>query len=168
MTRASRLDPVLTMAEQAERRAGEQLARAEENVRQLGLKLEELERYEREYRGILRQRAAEGIGAAGLRDFHVFLARLGEAVWQQGVLLERARTERDAERDRWRAAAQRVRAVGIVIEHAETEARREHERREQAETDERAQRAFLAMAAARAAVPAVRDADESPLREWGA
>lgn len=167
MTRLSRLDPVLEVAERAERRAGENLARAEEKLRQLGLKLEELERYEREYREALRQRAAAGIGAAGLRDYHLFLARLGDAVAQQGILLERARAERDAERERWQAAAQRVRVVGVVIERAGAEVRREHERREQAESDERAQRAFMARAAARSAA-AARDAGESTAREHDA
>ncbi|MGH8188717.1 MAG: flagellar FliJ family protein, partial [Steroidobacteraceae bacterium] len=75
-----------------------------------------------------------------LRDYQVFLARLVEAIRQQHAIVQRVRAERDAERLRWQEAAKRAKALGHVVEQWQTEERRSFERREQHESDERAQR----------------------------
>jgi flagellar FliJ protein len=100
----------------------------------------ELKHYREEYERQFAARAGLGMGATALRDYQVFLARLSEAIRQQTDLAARARTERDAERARWQEAAVRAKAVDHVIERWRLEERRVLERKEQRESDERAQR----------------------------
>jgi flagellar FliJ protein len=142
MKRGKRLEPVRDLALEAERVAARRLAETEREAAESQQRLAQLEHYEREYRAGLQQRVADGIGAAGLRDYQAFLARLGEAVAQQRTVLAQAVGERDAARERWLASTTRRRSVGKVIEQAEAADRRASERREQRELDERALQNF--------------------------
>ncbi len=126
--------------EDDERRRAEKLAVSERRVIECEAKLAELEGYRLSYGQQFSVRAGAGIGGAGLRDFQTFLARLEEAVRQQIQIVQRARVERDSERNRWQGAASRAKAVGGVVKRWQNEDLREMERREQNESDERSQR----------------------------
>jgi flagellar protein FliJ len=138
--RAKRLEPVQNLVEDAERRLAQSLANFERRVAQNEAKLAELERYRGEYEKQLAQRAAQGIAATDLRDYQAFLARLEEAIRQQHALTQRSCAERDVERKRWQETAIRAKALGHVVERWQSEERKSMERREQRDTDERAQR----------------------------
>ena len=140
MTRAKRMKPVQNLYDDSERRLALGLATIERRVAEAEAKLQELERYRSEYDKQFAQRAGGGIGATALRDYQVFLARLSDAIKQQQAVVKRAQSERDAERLRWQEAAKRARALGHVVEQWQTEERRASDRREQHESDERAQR----------------------------
>jgi flagellar protein FliJ len=140
MTRAKRLQPVQDLVDDTQRRLAASLATAERRLSESEAKLQELERYRSEYEQQFSQSAGRGIGAAALRDYQAFLARLGEAIRQQDALVQRVRSDRDAERLRWQDAAKRARALGHVVEQWQNEELRTADRREQRETDERAQR----------------------------
>jgi flagellar protein FliJ len=140
VTRAKRMKPVQNLVDENERRLAQSFAASERKVVEAEGKLQELERYRSEYEKQFSQRAGRGIGAVDLRDYQVFLARLSEAIRQQQAIVQRVRTERDAERLRWQEAAKRAKALGHVVEQWQTEERRTIERREQHESDERAQR----------------------------
>lgn len=140
MTRAKRLEPVQDFAADAGRRLAQSLAGFERRLSESETKLLELERYLSEYERQFSERAGRGIGVTDLRDYQAFLARLVEAIRQQRALVYRARAERDAERLRWQDAAKRAKALDHVVGQWQAEERRTLERREQNETDERAQR----------------------------
>jgi flagellar protein FliJ len=143
MHRSERLNPVLELASDAERKAAGALAIAEGRVVEAERKHAELERYALEYRAALKRKTATGIDAVQLRAFHGFIGRLGDAIFQQGAAVKRAHEERDMYRLRWMDANRRARAVGKAIEVANTQERHVQNRREQGEYDERAQRAFI-------------------------
>jgi|ADGO01.1.fsa_nt_gi flagellar FliJ protein len=140
MTRAQRLQPVQRLADETERRLAQSLAAFERRVAEAEAKLSELTRYRQEYENQFSVRAGFGISAPELRDYQAFLARLTEAIRQQGSVVQRARIERDLERTRWQDAAKRAKAVDHVIERWQNEERRALDRRDQRESDERAQR----------------------------
>lgn len=140
MTRAKRLEPVQNLIDDAERRLALSLVAFERCVVESETKLQELERYRGEYERQFSQRAGKGIGATDLRDYQVFLSRLAEAIRQQQSIVQRALAERDAERQRWQDAAKRSKALSHVVEKWQTEERQTYDRREQRESDERAQR----------------------------
>jgi len=142
MKRAQRLKMVQNVVEDQERRRAEQLARTEKRVSECEFRLSELETYQANYSREFASRASNGIGAAGLRDYQTFLARLSEAVRQQTQALFRVRAERDAERKIWQSAAQRAEALSRIVKRWQTEEQRTFERHEQRESDERAQRSF--------------------------
>ena len=134
------MKPVQNLYDDTERRLAVALAGVEKKVADAEAKLQELERYRTDYEGQFRQRAGRGIGVTDLRDYQAFLARLSDAIRQQQAVVKRAQSERDAERQRWQEAAQRAKALGHVVEQWQTEERRASDRREQRESDERAQR----------------------------
>lgn len=140
MKRAQRLEVVQRTVDEAERRRAERLAACQRHLEESELKLRELERYHAEYARGFGLRAGAGLAGANARDYQVFLARLAEAVRQQAQIVLRARAECDAEREQWRNAAQRAHSVGRLVESWRDEDRRALDRREQRESDERAQR----------------------------
>ncbi|HEY5808881.1 MAG TPA: flagellar export protein FliJ [Povalibacter sp.] len=140
MNRAKRLQPVQNLMDDNERKLARSVAAFEKRLHDAELKLAELERYQGEYQRQLTERAGQGIGVMGLRDYQAFLARLVEAIRQQRAVVQRAVSERDVERKKWQLAAQRARAIDHVVDHWQAEERRAEDRREQIEIDERAQR----------------------------
>lgn len=138
MKRAERLDVVQRVTERAERERAEQLAHAEKLVVESENKLVELIRYRQEYERNF-QRGA-GTDITRIRDYQVFLARLGEAIAQQRTLVTQAQARRSAEFARWQEAAQRTRAIETLSERWQAEERRESDRLEQRDSDERALR----------------------------
>jgi flagellar FliJ protein len=134
------MKPVQNLYDDTERRHAVALATVERKVADAEAKLQELERYRGDYENQFKQRAGRGIGARDLRDYQAFLARLTEAIRQQHAVVKRAQSERDAERLRWQDAAKRAKALGHVVEQWQTEERRASDRREQRESEERAQR----------------------------
>jgi len=137
MPRTQQLEVVQRVADDEERRFAQRLAAAERRVKESEAKLAELTAYQAGYAGDFARRASGGLDGARVRHFQTFLARLGEAVRQQSEIVDRARTERDAELERWRRAAQRSQMVGRVVQSRRDEARGESDRREQREADER-------------------------------
>lgn len=140
MTRTQRLAPVQTLFDDKERRLAQSLAAFERRVTDGETKLSELERYRAEYERQFAQRAKAGLGATDLRDYQAFLARLNDAIRQQRTLVQRAQIERDAERQRWQESARCAKALDHVVDQWRADERRASDRREQRETDERAQR----------------------------
>ena len=134
------MKPVQELFDDTERRLALGLAAIERKVSDAEAKLNELERYRGDYENQFKKRAGRGIGATDLRDYQAFLARLVEAIRQQQQVVKRAQIERDAERQKWQDAAKRAKALGHVVEKWQTEERRASDRREQRESDERAQR----------------------------
>lgn len=140
MTRAKRLQPVRNLVDDAQQRLARSLSACEQSLRESESRLEELRRYRGEYEAHFSQRAGDGMGAADLRDYQAFLARLGQAIGQQQDLVCRAAAQRDVERSRWQEAARRAKALGHVVERWQNEERQTLDRREQRDSDERAQR----------------------------
>jgi len=131
---------VQRVVDDQERRRAEALAASERHVTESEAKLAELEAYRDSYLNDFAARAGAGMSAARARDYQVFLARLGEALRQQGLAVVRAKAHRDSELRNWQGAAQRADAVGHMVKRWSTEERRELERIEQKETDEFSQR----------------------------
>lgn len=140
MKRAKRLQPVQHIVDEAQKRLAMSVAAFEKRVLEGEKKLEELVRYKAEYEQGFQQRAAGGIGVMEMRDYQAFLARLAEAIKQQQALVNRARAEHEAERVKWQEALKRSKALGHVVERWERDERHVIERREQRDSDERAQR----------------------------
>lgn len=140
MNRAKRLQPVQQIVDDQQRALARSLAAIEKRLSDAESKLGELERYRREYEMQFAMRAQSGIGVMDLRDYQAFLARLSEAVKQQQAVVQRAHADRDMERTRWREAATRAKALDHVVERWRNEERALLDRKEQRESDERAQR----------------------------
>lgn len=138
MNRSQRLAYVRSELEAQRRALDQRLRSAEQRAVDAESRCEELQRYRDEYANGFAARAAAGFAGAGLRDYQAFLARLDEAVSQQGQLVLRAAAELEFERQRWRDAAVQVKAVEAVGARWDAEQQRSEQRREQRNTDEHA------------------------------
>lgn len=136
MKRSERLDIVQQAAARTEKERAERVALAEKHLAEMQQKLAALEKYRSEYEAGFAAKAGAGFGAAGVRDFQAFLARLGEALNQQRDLVSAARRALDAERDNWREAAQRTHVVETLVEKWQGEETRAANRRDQNISDE--------------------------------
>lgn len=140
MKRSKRMQTVERVVSDVERKRAEALALSERRVSEGESKLAELETYQKSYASQFNSRAGAGIGAAGLRDFQTFMAKLADAVKQQAQIVTKAKADRDAELKTWQSAAQRSEAVGGLVKRWQHEEQRADDRREQSESDERSQR----------------------------
>lgn len=140
MKRSKRMQTVERVVSDVERKRAEALAACERRVAESETKLVELEAYQKTYADQFNTRAGAGIGAAGLRDFQTFMAKLADAVKQQTQIVIKARADRDAELKTWQRAAQRAEAVGGLVKRWQHDEQRADDRREQNESDELSQR----------------------------
>lgn len=136
MKRSERLDIVQQAASRTEKERAERVALAEKHLAEMQQKLSALEKYRSEYEAGFAAKAGAGFGAANVRDFQTFLARLGEALNQQRELVAAARRALDAERNHWREAAQRTHVVETLVEKWQGEETRAANRRDQNISDE--------------------------------
>ena len=143
LKRSRRLQPVKDLAGQHERQQATRVAEAERRLAEAERRLMELQRYRLEYEQGFRARATAGAPMRGLRDQQVFIARLSEAIVTQQGVVEQLRSDCSQARSQWRAAATRKQAVGKVVEHANLEESKMEDRRQQSESDERAQRQLV-------------------------
>jgi flagellar FliJ protein len=138
--RSKRLEPVRALSEEAERECAAQVATLQGRLADAQRSCQELQRYLADYQNMFQQRASAGIGVSGMRDYQTFIARLGDAVRQQQVVIEQLQADCERARARWAEAAVRKSAVHKVIAKVLTEDQKIEERRNQNESDEHAQR----------------------------
>jgi flagellar FliJ protein len=132
--------PVKRVLGDAEKDKARLLGDAQQRLRDAEKRLEELRNYHGEYLIAFRQRAENGTNIRKLRDFQAFLARLDEALRQQEQIVNTAREQAAGSRREWQGAARQVKAVDSVMTRWNTAEASAGSRREQKETDERAQR----------------------------
>ena len=143
MTRTERMEPVQRIMDDSERQHAQRLAAAQGRLAEAEAKLAELQRYHVEYAQSFSRQASAGTTGMALRDFQAFLSRLAEAAQQQEHFVARAREDVAAETHHWQGAARKAKALGMVVERWRGEENLVLERRDQQETDERAQRLHL-------------------------
>ena len=132
------------MLGQTEQQRARDLGEARQRLVAAETKLQDLQQYRQDYERVFQQRATTGQSVMALRDFQVFLARLDQAIQQQGQIAEAARGDVAGRTTRWQSAARQVKAVDSVVGRWQGEERRADDRREQKDTDERAQRGSAA------------------------
>ena len=140
MSPTQRLRMVQRVTDEKERQQARKLAQSRTRVAQCEAKLKELQGYQAGYIRDFDKRAASGIRGAGIREFQAFLGKLAEAVRQQEELLDKARSDSDAERSNWQGAAQRSQIMDKVVERHAAKDSKARDKREQRETDDRGQR----------------------------
>lgn len=116
------------------------LKRKEESARQ---RLQELGSYKQEYQQRLTGTAGQGMDIQLLRDFHVFLAKLDEAIrHQEGEVLQASNHWQEAH-DSWVAQRQKVKAYETLSTRHHVQVVRLEEKREQRVSDEMASGKYI-------------------------
>lgn len=139
MKRLRRIAPVQQVFDATREDCMRELGAARQEAEAAQHKLAELRQYRADYSGSFQQRARGGCGAAALRDFQAFLAKLDLALRQQEQAVIQARERAEQCRLRWQTAARRSRALDTVVERWREDERTRENQREQRQADERAQ-----------------------------
>ncbi len=131
--------PLQVLLDQARHRmtAGERLLlmirRKEEAAK---LKLEELQRYRREYQSRLAGNSQGGMDILMLREFHVFLGKLELAIRHQAKEVELQHARWQAAHQSWLDLRQKVKSYEVLEKrHIQAEIRQQ-ERKDQRQNDE--------------------------------
>jgi len=140
MSSTRRLQLVQRVTDEKKKRHAQRLAQSRGRVAQCEAKLTELRSYHAGYLRDFDKRASSGIGGAGIREFHAFLAKLAEAIRQQEELLNKARVDSESEQASWQGAAQRSQIMGKVVERHAAKDLKDKDQRDQRESDDRGQR----------------------------
>lgn len=140
MTRTERMQPVKRVLGETEKDKARVLGEAQQRLRESEQRLQELRNYAGEYQLAFRQRAESGTNIRKLRDFQAFLARLDEALRQQEQIVANCREQAAGSRAEWQGAARQVKAVDKVMHRWQAAETTAGAKRDQKDTDERAQR----------------------------
>ncbi len=123
--------------------ANHRLEAAERLLRMLGRKeeaaqqrLEEVRGYQLEYQQRLTGAGAQGLEIHRLRDFHVFMGKVEQAIKHQESEVDKAREHWEAAHQKWLEQRRQVKAYEVLAQRHQQESQRREERRDQRATDE--------------------------------
>src|SRR5690554_4639014 len=142
MLRSKRLEVVLSLEERKEQEALERLGEARKQVEAHREQVENLERYQQEYRDQIRASQQGVVPAARLQAWQAFIAQLDQVIAQQQRQLQQAEQVFEARRREWQQAWERRRGMEKYIESCRQQEQRERDLKDQKLADEAASRAF--------------------------
>jgi len=140
MTKSKRMEPVARVADQRERQAAVEMAEFRRFLDAQQAKLDELNNYRNDYARHFEEAGRGGMDAARMADYRRILARLNDAIAYQEQRLAGLHNDYVRVRQRWTDTRTRAAALEKVMERYREEEQRAGDRREQGESDERAQR----------------------------
>jgi flagellar FliJ protein len=139
-TRASRLAPVVEMAEKVEKAAVQRLGHFQGQVRLAEGKLAELEKFRSDYQQQWIDKGTHGVSGQWLMNYQRFLNQLETAVSQQRQSLNWHQNNLNKARGEWQKAYARVEGLRKLVQRYIAEARAVEDKREQKLLDELSQR----------------------------
>ncbi|QSP96582.1 flagellar export protein FliJ [Marinobacter salinisoli] len=142
MARSQRLKVVLTLEERKEQEALERMTEAKKLLDQQREQVNNLSRYQQEYRDQIRGGQQGVVPVARLQAWQAFIAQLDQVIVQQQAQLDQAERGFDERRLEWQKAWERRRGMEKYIETCREQERRELDLREQKQADEAAGRAY--------------------------
>ncbi|MAZ06084.1 flagellar export protein FliJ [Marinobacter sp. SS8-8] len=142
MLRSQRLAVVLSLEARKEQEALERMGEARKLVDQQRERVENLNRYQQEYRQQIRNSQQGVVQVARLQAWQAFIAQLDQVIRQQQVQLDQAEKVFEVRRQEWRQAWERRRGMEKYIDTCRQQERAEQDLRDQKLSDEAAGRAF--------------------------
>ncbi|WP_372965741.1 flagellar export protein FliJ [Marinobacter sp.] len=142
MLRSKRLEVVLTLEERKEQEALERLGEARKQVDAHKEQVENLERYQQEYRDQIRANQQGVVEVTRLQAWQAFIGQLDQVIAQQQRQLQQAEQVFESRRLEWMQAWERKRGMEKYIETCRQQEVRERDSVEQKLADEAAGRAF--------------------------
>ena len=142
MLRSRRLEVVLSLEERKEQEALERMGEARKLVEQQREQVQNLNRYQQEYRDQIRNSQQGVVQVSRLQAWQAFIAQLDQVIRQQQKQLEQAEQVFEARKHEWQQAWERRRGMEKYIETCRQQEQKEQDLREQKLSDEAAGRAF--------------------------
>lgn len=142
MLRSRRLEPVLALEERKEQEALERMGEARKQAEAHREQVENLERYQQEYRDQIRANQQGIVPVARLQAWQAFIAQLDQVIAQQNRQLQQAEQVFEVRRKEWQQAWERRRGMEKYIESCRQQEQRDQDMKDQKLADEAAGRAF--------------------------
>ncbi|WP_372996991.1 flagellar export protein FliJ [Marinobacter sp.] len=142
MLRSRRLEVVLSLEERKEQEALERMGEARKLAEQQREQVENLNRYQQEYRNQIRNSQQGVIQVSRLQAWQAFIAQLDQVIRQQQKQLEQAEKVFETRKLEWQQAWERRRGMEKYIDSCRQQEQKEQDLREQKLSDEAAGRAF--------------------------
>ncbi|MDJ0870286.1 MAG: flagellar export protein FliJ [Gammaproteobacteria bacterium] len=139
MSRSKRLAPVAGVAARREQHAAQTLKESRETLAQYEAQLRGLQSYRQEYVGGFQQAGSQGMQAGRMKDYLVFLDKLDAAISQLQAVISTSIERCERDKGVWLAKRAKLKALDKAIARYLKEEQQEEVRREQRDTDERAQ-----------------------------
>ncbi|MEC7815033.1 MAG: flagellar export protein FliJ [Pseudomonadota bacterium] len=143
MLRSRRLQPVLALEERKEQEALERMGEARQQLEAHQQQVENLERYQQEYRDQIRASQTGVVAVARLQAWQAFIVQLDLVISQQQKQVQQAEQVFEKRRREWQQAWERRRGMEKYIDSCRQQEQREQDVKEQKQADEAASRAFL-------------------------
>jgi len=134
MTRSKRMEPVKNLADEREREAGADVARARRALEDAEKQLKQL----RDYRGEYLARISGAQDGVRLQNYHAFLGRLASAIEQQERQVATLLAALERATDTWRERRIEAASIGRAVDKIAVGERRSADQRAQRDADERA------------------------------
>lgn len=142
MLKSQRLAVVLSLEERKEQEALKRMGDARKLVDQQREQVENLNRYQQEYRQQIRDSQQGVVQVSRLQAWQAFIAQLDQVIRQQQAQLDQAQKVFELRRQEWQQAWERRRGMEKYIDTCRQQERRAQDLREQKLSDEAAGRAF--------------------------
>jgi flagellar FliJ protein len=142
MLRSRRLEVVLSLEERKEQEALERMGEARKLAEQQREQVQNLNRYQQEYRDQIRNSQQGVVQVSRLQAWQAFIAQLDQVIRQQQKQLDQAEKVFEARKQEWQQAWERRRGMEKYIETCRQQEQKEQDLREQKLSDEAAGRAF--------------------------
>ena len=138
--RSERLRPVQKVAENREQDAAREMGKAHKHIEELQARLTELIAFREEYARNFLSLGTQGMSVEKMREYQGFIHRIDQAIAYQHNLTEQAKTTYAHRQHVWGYLHSRVLAIDKLSLRYQQQEQADADRREQKETDERAQR----------------------------
>lgn len=142
MLRSQRLGVVLALEERKEKEALERMGEARELMEQHKGQVDNLNRYQQEYRDQIRSNQQGVVQVSRLQAWQAFIAQLDQVILQQQGQLNQAERVFETRRIEWQQAWERRRGMEKYIATCRQQEHRAKDLQEQKISDEAAGRAF--------------------------
>jgi len=143
MKKSTRFKSVVRVAEAREKQAASALGEAQAELESRVARLEELQHYQQDYQIRFNESAGHGLAAFQIRDFKHFLANLKLAIEQQETIVSLAQRVVEERKQAWFSKRGMLKSYDNVLDRYYSEELTVENKREQNETDERAQLLFI-------------------------
>ncbi|WP_455203256.1 flagellar export protein FliJ [Kaarinaea lacus] len=140
MKKSQRMQPIRKVAVSKEQQAASALGEAQNQLQMQLQRLQELRDYQKDYASQFQQTGANGMDVASLMSFRSFLQQLEQAIEQQKQAVDAANALVDQRKKSWLASRGQVKIYDNVISRYHQEEIQQQDKKEQKESDDRAQR----------------------------
>jgi flagellar FliJ protein len=134
------MEPIIRLAEQAERDAAALLRDSRRDLDECDRKLAQLRDCRRDYIEQMRAESGGSMAAARLHEMRAFVQRLDEVIHQLEDQLKRKQLTNDRQKDAWAGAKYRAQALGNVAARYRADEQKRADLKQQIEIDDRPRR----------------------------